>query len=176
MNIPYIQFKKILYTTDLSDSALKAFAYAISLAAKYDAGITMLHVLEEQADLDQKIIGYIDSAQWEEIKQQHESEARQALIGKRRDDMAIRNVLDQFCENSQTDQQVPEFVVDDVIVRRGNPVQKILDVAEENGIDLIVMGSHGHGTFADAMMGSTARRVVRRSAVPVLVVRLPPIA
>jgi nucleotide-binding universal stress UspA family protein len=35
------------------------------------------------------------------------------------------------------------------------------------------MGTHGHGTLADAMMGSTARRVLRRSAKPVLVVRLP---
>jgi nucleotide-binding universal stress UspA family protein len=35
------------------------------------------------------------------------------------------------------------------------------------------MGTHGHGTLADAMMGSTARRVLRRSKKPVLVVRLP---
>jgi nucleotide-binding universal stress UspA family protein len=36
-----------------------------------------------------------------------------------------------------------------------------------------VMGTHGHGTLADVMMGSTARRVLRRSRKPVLVVRLP---
>jgi nucleotide-binding universal stress UspA family protein len=35
------------------------------------------------------------------------------------------------------------------------------------------MGTHGQGTLADAMLGSTAQRVLRRSPVPVLVVRLP---
>jgi nucleotide-binding universal stress UspA family protein len=38
---------------------------------------------------------------------------------------------------------------------------------------MIVMGTHGYGVFKDALMGGTARRVVRRSPVPVMVVRLP---
>jgi len=59
------------------------------------------------------------------------------------------------------------------IVVRGNPVEEILKYSEEKNCDLIVMGIHGHGTLVDAMMGSTARRVLRRSKKPVLVVRLP---
>jgi nucleotide-binding universal stress UspA family protein len=173
MMMPDIQFRKILYSTDLSESARHAFAYAVSLASRYDAGITMLHVLEEQADLDEKIIGYVDAAQWEAIKGQHEAEARQALIGKRRDNVTIQKVLDQFCQNSQAAQETPNFIVDDVIVSRGNPAAEILSTARAAGCDLIVMGTHGQGTFADAMMGSTARRVVRRSDIPVLVIRLP---
>jgi len=51
--------------------------------------------------------------------------------------------------------------------------EAILAAAAEIGADLIVMGTHGHGTLADVMMGSTARRVLRRSKKPVLVVRLP---
>ncbi len=65
------------------------------------------------------------------------------------------------------------FVTDDIIVVRGNPVEEILKYCEEKNCDLIVMGTHGHGTLADVMMGSTARRVLRRSTKPVLVVRLP---
>jgi nucleotide-binding universal stress UspA family protein len=35
------------------------------------------------------------------------------------------------------------------------------------------MGTHGHGVIADVLIGSTARRVVRQSPIPVLVIRLP---
>jgi len=65
------------------------------------------------------------------------------------------------------------FETDVIIVERGNPVEQILKQSDEKKCDLIVMGTHGHGTLADAMMGSTARRVLRRSKKPVLVVRLP---
>ena len=47
MNLPNIQIKKILYATDLSETAVHSFAYAVSLANMYDAGITILHVLAE---------------------------------------------------------------------------------------------------------------------------------
>jgi nucleotide-binding universal stress UspA family protein len=52
-------------------------------------------------------------------------------------------------------------------------VEQILAQADAAQADLIVMGTHGQGTFKDAMMGSTARRVLRRSKIPVLVIRLP---
>jgi nucleotide-binding universal stress UspA family protein len=65
------------------------------------------------------------------------------------------------------------FTVDEILVTSGNPVEEILREAEEGDFDMVVMGTHGHGTLADAMMGSTARRVLRRCSKPVLVVRLP---
>jgi nucleotide-binding universal stress UspA family protein len=74
--------------------------------------------------------------------------------------------LDHFSEHAREK-------TDDVIVERGNPVEQILKQVEEKNCDLIVMGTHGYGTLEDAMIGSTARRVVRRSEKPVLVVQLP---
>jgi nucleotide-binding universal stress UspA family protein len=47
MKLPNIQIKKILYATDLSETAVHAFSYAVSLANMYGAGITILHVLAE---------------------------------------------------------------------------------------------------------------------------------
>ena len=64
-------------------------------------------------------------------------------------------------------------ITDRVLVMRGNPVDQIVEQAEERNCDLIVMGSHGHGNLTEAMLGSTARRVLRKSRIPVLVVRLP---
>ena len=174
MDLPKVEVKKILYATDLSDNARYAFAYAVSLANLYNAAITFIHVLPEVPDLlDKSVIGYISKERWEEIKSQNVDEAKEALIGKRRDHLVIKDALHQFSENVKASHEGDAFVTDDIIVARGNPVEQILKQADEKNCDLIVMGTHGQGTLADAMMGSTARRVLRRSTKPVLVVRLP---
>ena len=171
MIIPKVEVNKILYATDLSENARYAYAYAVSLAELYGAQITLMHVLPELSELmDKHILGYIDADRWEKIKAQHFDEAREALIGKRQDHLAVKDVLQQFSENAMESEGVGS---DQIIVERGNPVEKIIEHADNEQFDLIVMGTHGHGTLEDAMIGSTARRVVRRSKIPVLVVRLP---
>ena len=174
MTIPNIKVKNILYATDLSENARYAFAYAVSLANLYGAKLTLLHVLPEvPAKLDATVVGYISSDQWEDIKQQHIQEAKKSLTGKRSDRRAIQEVLNHFSADARQEAESNTVEADDIVVIRGNPVELILSTADENNCDLIVMGTHGHGSLADAMMGSTARRVLRRASKPVLVVRLP---
>ena len=174
MELPKVEVKKILYATDLSENARYAFAYAVSLANLYGAKIILMHVLPEVPDLlDKQVIGYIDEDRWEEIKAQHFQEAKEALIGKRKDHLAVKDVLNQFSEKVKEGQEGEGFSTDEIIVERGNPVEQIIAQAEKKNCDLIVMGTHGQGTLADAVMGGTARRVLRRSVKPVLVVRLP---
>ena len=172
MKLPDVVVNKILYATDLSDNARQAFAYAVSLANLYGASVILLHVLPEVPELlDTSVVGYISKDSWEEIKTQHFQEAREALIGKRRDHLAIRDVLQQFCAAARG--KDVDTVEDEVVVERGNPAEVILRIAGEKQCDLVVMGSHGYGTFKDAMMGGTARRVLRYAKMPVLLVRLP---
>ena len=169
-----VDVKKILYATDLSENARYAFAYAVSLADLYNAAITIIHVLPEVPTLlDQSVIGYISAERWEEIKSQQLDEAKEALIGKKREHLAIKEALHQFSEDVKQQQKGDGFTTDEIIVERGNPVEEIIKSAEERNCDLVVMGTHGQGTLADVMLGSTARRVIRRSKMPVLVVRLP---
>ncbi|MGD9175388.1 MAG: universal stress protein [Desulfobacterales bacterium] len=174
MDLPKVDVKKILYATDLSENARYAFAYAVSLADLYKASVTMIHVLPEvPVLLDQSVIGYISEERWQEIKSQQMDEAKEALIGKKRDHLAIKEALHQFSEDVKQEHKGDGFTTDDIIVRRGNPVEEIIKSVEESNCDLIVMGTHGHGTLEDVMLGSTARRVIRRSKIPVLVIRLP---
>ena len=53
----------------------------------------------------------------------------------------------------------------------GKPVAVIVEYAEEEGVDQIVMGSHGREGVTRVLLGSVAETVVRRSPVPVTVVR-----
>ncbi len=173
MDIPNVNIKKILYATDLSENARYAFAYARSMANAYDAELVILHVISEVPNMDEKIIGYIGSDQWDDIKKRNLQEIRESLVGKKRDKVAIREVLDQFYEN-----QIGQFSntagkSDEIVVVRGNPVHEIINQAKSRNCDIIVLGSHGHSALTDAVMGSTSRRVLKGSNIPVLIVRLP---
>ena len=169
-----VKIENILYATDLSDNARYAFSYALSLADLYEANLILLHVLPETPTLvDKNVIGHIGEKQWESIKQRHFQDAKEALIGKRRDRPIVNEIIDQFRKDAKAGLGSHSIPSDEVLVKKGNPVQIILETVDEKNCDLIVMGTHGRGSLADTMMGSTARRVVRRSQKPVLVVRLP---
>ena len=170
MSLPPINIKNILYTTDLSENARLAFAYAVSLASLYNARITILHTMTEASNL---AVGYIGKDEWQEIKTKYLDNAKAILIGKQDEALAIKEALTQFVDKTRHEEGFAPFEADEVLVERGNPVEAILRVSEATGCDLIVMGCRGTGTFVDAMLGTTASRVLRRSRIPVLTIRLP---
>jgi nucleotide-binding universal stress UspA family protein len=57
------------------------------------------------------------------------------------------------------------------IVLKGDPAQRIVNFAEEQSVDMIIVGSHGIGGFERLVIGSVSEKVVRHAKVPVLVVR-----
>jgi nucleotide-binding universal stress UspA family protein len=156
--------KKILYATDLSESARHAFGYAASLADRYGAKIVILHVIEDfSPSATFQLAAMFGEDKWKEIRKRQEKEVMET----------IRKRLETFCREAWPDTVARDFGIVDVVVKTGEPVNQIMEQAEQTGCDLIVMGTHGQGMFAEALMGSTARRVVHRSRKPVLVVRLP---
>ena len=158
------EIKKILYTTDLSQNARHAFSYAASLANRYDAGVTILHVLEDVSPTtDSLVMNIIGKDKWEELRGRNEKEVLDT----------IKSRITKFCDDVQAELPSCPFITDSIIVKIGNPVDEILLEAEGNSYDMVIMGAHGHGALADAFMGSVSRRVVRRCKTPVLVVRLP---
>jgi nucleotide-binding universal stress UspA family protein len=174
VDLPSVDIKRILYATDLSENARYAMAYAVSLANVYCAQVIILHVIDETPEfVDAHVLGYIGPDAWEEIKQRNVDEAREVLIGKKRDNVMIREVLDRFCQNLRPGSDDHEAAMDETVIKQGNPVTQILATAKEKRCDLIVMGTHGRGALVDTMMGSTTSRVLRRSEIPVLSVRLP---
>lgn len=59
----------------------------------------------------------------------------------------------------------------DYVVKAGAAADNIVSVADKGRFDLVVMGSHGHSTLGNLVMGSVATKVLARSKVPVLLVR-----
>jgi nucleotide-binding universal stress UspA family protein len=160
--IPVI--KKILYATDLSENARHAFGYAISLADRYDAKITIIHIVEKLTPFAKALVeDIVGSEKMDTLRVEKESKIIES----------IRQRLADFCQ--QAIQEAPQcsLAVENTIVETGQPVDEIIRYAEEIDADMIVMGSHGQGMLADVTMGSTSRRVLRRCPRPVLVIRLP---
>jgi nucleotide-binding universal stress UspA family protein len=122
---------------------------------------------------DTHIKSFLGEKQWQELQEAHEQEAKQILIGKRREGAMIKAALEEFCATVQKDHKECEFMTDETIVARGNVVDEILAVSRDKGCDLIVMGYHDRGKLGEAVLGSTTRRILRRGDIPVMLVRLP---
>jgi nucleotide-binding universal stress UspA family protein len=165
--------KKILFPTNLSQSSRRAFEYAVSIASRYGATITLLHVMEEVSrSSDVRLRDLLGEERWRELQESREQEARQILIGKKKEGAMIRECLDEFCEKIRTDLGETGFTTEEIVVARGNVVAEILSEAHSRGCDLIIMGYHVRGKFGEAVLGSSTRRVLRRSKIPVMLVQL----
>jgi nucleotide-binding universal stress UspA family protein len=144
-----MQFRHILAPTDFSDYSKQAVASALELAKKFGAKLSILHVIELPP---YPVEGYVPPSLtatfWEDLEHQ----ASQDLA-----------------------QLVPEAESAGVEVVRqvavGSPNRKIIDMAEAEQVDLIVMATAGRTGFSRLVMGSIAERVVRTASCPVLTIR-----
>ncbi|MBU2630177.1 MAG: universal stress protein, partial [Proteobacteria bacterium] len=156
--------KKILYATDLSESARHAFYYAADLAQRYDAMVTFLYVMEEMNHtVEFQIRGMLGRKEWERVK----SEKLDFLTNK------IKSKIEEFCQEMDSQIDSCRLLVEDILIKSGNPTEEIINTSKEINADMVVMGSYGYNILMDALIGGTARKVVKNSKIPVLVVRLP---
>jgi len=155
--------KRILYCTQVGPNSAYIFRYAVALAEKFQAKITLLHVVSSLTpDQEALINGYIGPESIHDVVEQGEQTALQR----------IRKHLEIFCSRL-TEGRGCGNIVDQVRIREGSAAEEILAEAGECGADVIVMGAHATSSLLDTIMGSTAQKVVRKSALPVLVVQVP---
>ena len=117
--------------------------------------------------------GFVGNERWEELRQSHEQEIRQVLIGKKREGAMIREALGAMFTATQKDLPQKSLRSDEIVVTQGNTVDCIMQEADARQVDMIVMGYHPRGRLEEAIIGSVSRSVLRRANVPVLLVRLP---
>jgi nucleotide-binding universal stress UspA family protein len=145
-----MQIKTILFPTDFSNGARAAMDHAISLAKDYEAKLILLYVIQDISIAE----WYIPST---------------LSVGDLVEDMqksAWQEMDKWFAEVSKQVKDVEKLVV------RGVPFVEIIQTAKERSVDLIVIGTHGRTGIDHMLFGSTAEKVVRKSACPVLTVRI----
>ena len=146
-------YEHILIPTDGSDTANVAVNHAVDHAVKYGAQLHALYVV----DIDAVNFG-LGTEQVDRIRQGNFGEMTEL---KANADAATGAVASAATERSV---EVREEV------RVGTPHDVIAGYAENNDIDLIVIGSHGRSGVRRALLGSVTERVLRSTHVPVLVV------
>jgi nucleotide-binding universal stress UspA family protein len=152
--------KTILYATDLGDNTRPVFRHTLALAKLYDAKIIMLHVIEPIGETAKAVISAYIS---QELSEELLKDTMQSLVVKMKD--RLRRFFEEECDDEKVCANVKE-----VVVVAGKPSEEILRIAEEDKADMIVLGKSSRTVRGLRVMGSTARRVSRIAAVPVLVV------
>jgi nucleotide-binding universal stress UspA family protein len=147
VNPPQIQ--NILVAVDFSDYSEVALRYATFLAENFGATLTLIHSVEPYVYPEDLSAGFtieqID-ARWMQKQKEKLETVRQTI---------------------------KEGIPATVVVTMGTAWNRIVGAAKSWNADLIVIGTHGRTGLKHALMGSTAERVVRRAACPVLVVHSP---
>jgi len=161
-----IDVKKILFATDLSETARHAVKYACSIGNKYDAQVHAVHIVPDVLDeyssgtgID--LSGIIDKTKKSELNQKNIEAATTAIHERMK--ITSQKVLEEIPHCPLSEERI--------IVQAGDPVDEIVKIAREQNFDLIIMGTHGHGELEELMVGSTASGVILKSKVPVLVAR-----
>jgi nucleotide-binding universal stress UspA family protein len=139
-------YRNIAIATDGSENTQRAIEYGIKFAKFSGATVYALHVVDTSS------LSQSWTAGWETMYELLRNEGQRA----------ISNVK-EYGEASGVD--VKEVLLE------GHPSSEIIDFAENNNIDLIVMGTLGKTGLDRFLLGSVAEKVVRNSKVPVLVVR-----
>lgn len=147
-----MKLKRILVPIDFSDDSLNALDFAVDFAAPFGAELAILFVVEP--------VYYATPSEL------YGPTTNLAMLLDEQKRVGVQQLDALAADLEKRGQRVR------TILQAGTPYRTIIDVAQRQGADLIVMATHGRTGLTHVLMGSVAERVVREAACPVLTVRL----
>lgn len=145
--------EKILLATDNSKQAEKAGEQAISMVNLNGADIIVLYVIDAS---------YLDALPQQDLRKQLYGQLKEE--GKEAVEKFKKKIEEAQCAGACKNVSLISMI------KEGKPADIILKIAEEEGVDQIVIGKSGKHGLEKFLLGSTADRVVWKSKVPVNVV------
>lgn len=146
-----MEVKRILFPTDFSEGSAHAVPYVADLTKHYGAKVYVVHVVY---DIVRSTGWYVPHISLDELYKDIEANAMKELEKSCMEE--LRGYKEMECR-----------------VLKGIPHEEILKFAEDNNIDMIVMGTHSRKGLDRVIFGSTAERVVRNAHCSVLTVGAP---
>lgn len=145
-------FEKILYPTDFSDVSKKALEFIKKLREAGTKEVVILHVMDEremETVLRHSGEGFGAEGDLEKIMENNAKEAIKPIESElKKSGFAVKTRIE-----------------------KGIPFRDILRVEAEEGVSVVVIGSHGKSCIEEMLLGSVSEKVVRKSNKPVLVIR-----
>jgi len=139
-------YDHILLPIDGTESLAEVFPHALDAADRRDATVHLLYVVDDRAFLT------LADGMREEVVEEFQREGEAAI------EEAEARFADEGVETTTE-------------LRRGNPVEEILDYIDSAPVDLVTMGTHDDDS-QESVVGSVSQKVVKRSPVPVLTVKI----
>jgi nucleotide-binding universal stress UspA family protein len=143
--------KTIIAAVDFSNATPGVLEMAVRLAKPFGAELRLFHVIEPEPSYT----AYGFTPEEFPAMNTFQAEAKRRATQK----------LDELLATVRAD--VPASTS---VLREGSPLHSLLDYVSESHADFVVIGSHGHGMLASLLLGSVAEGMVRKAAVPTLVV------
>jgi len=148
-----LPFKRILCPTDFSEPACKAIKAAGELAERDSAELILMHVVGAIPALDSPtgMVGFDIAAYQKELTDSAEKSLQERLV-----------------------KHIPEGVATRTLVVHGEAAHEIVRVVKEEGVDLLVMSTHGATGWRERIFGSVTEKVMRHAEGPMLTVHRAP--
>ncbi|MDL2314415.1 universal stress protein [Desulfovibrio sp. OttesenSCG-928-C14] len=140
-----MSFTKILFPVDNSDYSRKAIELVASLTCKDRGEVTLLHVVPP-------IPALIGNPMHTRLQEEMTAAAK------------------EFLREFKAELEDEELDVK-VMVRHGDAASEILEAAQEEGCEIIVMGARGLGSLAEMFLGSVSQKILQYSKIPVAIAR-----
>lgn len=152
--------RSILYATDLGLYAPYVLQHALALAKAFNAELYVAHAVEPLGLFAESVLQtYLDETTLQDLRQKGLSTVMASIE---------QRVLEGFRDEMGDAQDMQ--IIRSVRVLQGDPPLVILAEARKLDVDLLVVGSHSHGTLHDAPLGRTALRLLQLSEKPVYLV------
>lgn len=165
-----IEYKTILFTSNLSTAGRVAFKHALLLANQFGAKLILLHVMERlSGSYESYMIGLFGQDKWHQVLKNNKEEAKHALVGKVSPKQMARTALSEFCKENDIGEESYVIPPSEIVIKEGDVVEVIIEQAAEYKCDLIIMGA-SEGLLSNSSVGSNIKSVLKKSKIPVLIV------
>ena len=168
-----INMKRILVGCDFSPDSKLAFDYGLSLAQEFQAELFLTHVIRPLERVRFSSADYIRIQEGDYLGWTPADYLDLQKEGKSGEDQTRTELVSRI--EQQLIRMVPEesraWCTPITTVLEGEPYAELIRFAEQEKVDIIVLGIHGHGLLERFLVGSTTERVISRGRCPVLAVR-----
>jgi nucleotide-binding universal stress UspA family protein len=153
--------RSMLYATDLGLYAPYVLQHALALARTFNAELNVIHAVEPIGLFAESVLqSYLDEDTLKELHDQGLNTVMETI-----EQRVLNGFRDELGEGHQD-----LALIRTVRVIQGDPSNVILEQAQKLAVDLLIVGSHSHGTEGDTPLGRTVARVLQLSEVPVYMV------